>query len=208
MSDARRRSPLHGRREIVVGDTATLREHAFLGKLVLRGDPGALGDGLQDAMGSRGPEESCRSTSAEGRSVLWIGPDERWLVVPAETELDVAKALSDRLGETPHHAVDVTDYYVAIGLSGARARDMLVKLTPLDIHPAVFPVGAVAGTVFGRGQATLWRPAEGSGVLSDYVLFVRASFADYLWCLLAEAGREYGVPPETPIGGETWRLER
>ncbi len=208
MSDARRRSPLSGRREIACGETATLREHAFLGKLVLRGEPGALADGLRDVMGTAGPDAACRASSADGRSVLWIGPDERWLVVPAETEIDVRKALAERLGETRHHVVDVTDYYVAIGLSGARAWEMLAKLTPFDVHPRAFPVGAVAGTVVGRGQATLWRPGEGSGVLSDYVLFVRASMADYLWCLVAEAGREFGVPPETPVSGETWRLER
>jgi sarcosine oxidase subunit gamma len=26
--------------------------------------------------------------------------------------------------------------------------------------------------------------------------------ADYLWCLLADAGREWGVPEQVPIKGE------
>lgn len=208
MSDARRRSPLHGRREIELGETARLREHAFLGKLVLRGEPSALADGLQEVMASRGPDEACRSTSAGGRSVLWIGPDERWLIVPAETELEVARSLRERLAGIRHHVVDVTDYHVAISLSGARAWEMLAKITPLDVHPRAFARGAVAGTVIGRGQGVLWRPAEGSGMLSDYVILIRNSMADYLWCLVAEAGREFGVPTETPIAGEPWRLAR
>lgn len=208
MSDARRRSPLHGRREVALGETARLREHAFLGKLVLRGEPDALAEGLREVLGTRGPDEACRSSSSDGGSVLWIGPDERWLIVTAGSELEVAERLGARLAGTRHHVVDVTDQYVAIGLSGARAWEMLAKITPFDVHPRAFGVGAVAGTVIGRGQGVLWRPDEGSGILSDYAVFIRGSMADYLWCLLAEAGREYGMPTETPVGGEPWRLAR
>ncbi|ESR22831.1 sarcosine oxidase subunit gamma [Lutibaculum baratangense] len=208
MSDARRRSPLHGRSEISSGEAATVREHAFLGKLVLRGAPGDIAPALRELTGTAGPEDACRSASSNGRSVLWIGPDEHWLVVPAETEIELARDLDSRLAGVRHHVVDVTDYHVAIGLSGTKAWEVLAKLTPFDVHPKAFAVGAVAGTVIGRGQGVLWRPAEGSALDSDYIVFIRSSMADYLWCLLAEAGRQFGMTPETPIGGETWRLAR
>jgi hypothetical protein len=33
-------------------------------------------------------------------------------------------------------------------------------------------------------------------------LLIRWSMADYLWCLLADAGREWGMPAEVPVKGE------
>ena len=31
--------------------------------------------------------------------------------------------------------------------------------------------------------------------------------ADYLWCLVADAAREWGVPEEQPVEGETLTIE-
>jgi sarcosine oxidase subunit gamma len=33
-------------------------------------------------------------------------------------------------------------------------------------------------------------------------IFIRWSMADYLWCALADAGREWGVPEQQPAKGE------
>ena len=103
----------------------------------------------------------------------------------------------------------MSSYYTTIELAGPRARDMLMKLTTLDLHPSAFTTGQVAGSLFGRAQATLWQvdadETEGGPV---FRLFVRRSMADYLWCLLAEAGFEWGMPKQAPLSGETWRLER
>jgi hypothetical protein len=34
----------------------------------------------------------------------------------------------------------------------------------------------------------------------DFDLIIRRSHADYLWCLLALAGREFGLPEQKPEG--------
>ncbi|MEM1401267.1 MAG: sarcosine oxidase subunit gamma family protein, partial [Pseudomonadota bacterium] len=81
-------------------------------------------------------------------------------------------------------------------------REMLMKLTTLDLHPSQFAPGAVTGSLFGRATATLHCREDTSG----FVLFVRRSFADYLWCALAEAGREFGLVEQVPKGGETMRV--
>ena len=97
----------------------------------------------------------------------------------------------------------------AIDLAGPKARGMLMKLTTLDMDRSAFTEGEVAGSNFGAAQATLWQTAsdeEKGGPV--FRLFVRRSMADYLWCLLAEAGFEWGMPRQAPLSGETWRLER
>ena len=66
----------------------------------------------------------------------------------------------------------------------------------------------VTGSVFGRANATIWQvlddAAEGGPV---FRLFIRWSMADYLWCLIADAGREWGVPEQSPVKGEKLTID-
>ncbi len=76
-----------------------------------------------------------------------------------------------------------------------------MKLTTLDVHPRAFAEGEVTGTNFGHATAIIWLVTdEKNGPV--FRLVVRWSFADYLWCLLAEAGREWGMPEQVPVSGE------
>ena len=208
MSDMRR-SALHHRAALKAMDNAArMSEVPFLGKLILRGDPGKTGKALSGAFGVSLPT-ACRATRKGDTAVLWTGPDEFWIV----TSDDAHAALADKLGKAlsgiHHQVTDVSSYYTAIDLAGPKAREMLMKLTTLDMDRSAFTEGQVAGSNFGAAQATLWQngadDAEGGPV---FRLFVRRSMADYLWCLLAEAGFEWGMPRQAPLSGETWRLAR
>lgn len=210
MSGAARRSPLAHRQPIeAMEGAAWLAEAPFLGKLVLRVDPAAGDAAVSEAVGVPLPAEACTATRQGGTAILWIGPDEFWVITPPDGQAAVAAGLEQALAGIRRQVVDVSSYYTAIDLSGPRAREMLMKLTTLDLHPRAFGAGQVAGSLFGRTQATLWQvepdEAEGGPL---FRLLVRRSTADYLWCLLAEAGREWGMPRQAPLSGEDWRLER
>ena len=79
-------------------------------------------------------------------------------------------------------------------MAGPRARDLLAKGCPLDLHPGAFAPGRCAQGHVAKAQATLHMTAgdedEGGPVFDLYVL---RSFAEYLWRWLEDAGREYGV---------------
>jgi sarcosine oxidase subunit gamma len=204
-----RRSALHHRAAIkAMEDAARLAEVPFLGKLVLRGDPGKLGKAVTDAVGVSLPG-ACTATRKGDTAILWIGPDEFWIVTPEDAQSELAEKLGSALSGVHHQVADVSSYYTAIDLAGPRSREMLMKLTTLDMDRSAFTEGQVAGSNFGAAQATLWQSgaddADGGPV---FRLFVRRSMADYLWCLLAEAGFEWGMPRQAPLSGETWRLER
>jgi len=210
MSEARRRSPLHHRRPVkAMEGAAAMTEVPFVGKLVLRVDPEAGNKAVMEAVGAPLPKDACTATGSKDNAILWIGPDEFWVVTPPNGEAAVAAALEAGLADLHRQVADVTSYYTTIELSGSRAREMLMKLTTLDLDKSVFAAGQVAGTMFGAAQSYLWQveadEAKGGPV---FRLFVRRSMADYLWCLLAKAGFEWGMPRQTPLGGETWRLER
>jgi sarcosine oxidase subunit gamma len=199
-----RRSPLFHRRPLDgEGGAVRIAERPFLGKFILRADPYSASERLRASLGFGLPLEPLRS-SAEGETAfLWLGPDEWMLVTPPGETMERAGKARDALAGMHHQLVDVSDYYTVIEVAGPQARELLMKLTSLDLHPRSFRAGMVAGSVFGRTNATLWLSAddlvEGGPV---FRLFIRWSMADYLWCLVAEAGREWGVPEETPVKGE------
>ncbi len=206
---SRRRSPLAHRAPIkAMEGAARMAEVPFLGKLVLRGNPAKVGRAVSGVTAVPLPE-ACKATRQGETAVLWIGPDEFWIVTAGDAQKALAEDLETALSGVHHQIADVSSYYTAIELAGPRAREMLMKLTTLDLHRSAFTIGQVAGSMFGRGQATLWQvegeASEGGPV---FRLFVRRSMADYLWCLLAEAGFEWGMPRQQPLTGETWRLER
>ena len=137
-----------------------------------------------------------------------MGPDEWMLVTPPEEAEERSRLAAEALAGTHHQLVDVSDYYTVIELAGAKARELLMKLTTLDVHARAFRAGMVTGSVFGRANATIWQvlddAAEGGPV---FRLFIRWSMADYFWCLIADAGREWGVPEQSPVKGEKLTID-
>lgn len=203
----RRISALAHRTPLQARDGAlSLAERPQVAMLSLRVDVKAANRALRKTKGFALPETPNTSRHSEGVHILWLGPDE-WLFLG---EVDAVHALRDRLTgalvRIHHQLLDVGDQNAAIALSGKRAREVLMKLTTLDLHPREFQPGDVAGSLFGRATATL-HLLETSDPERDpeFLLIVRRSYADYLWCVLARAGREFGLPDQTPKAGEIMR---
>ena len=194
-----RRSPLAHRSPIAAErDALRLAEIPYLSKHILRVDRQAGADAVKAALGLDLPQEPLTSSRSDDGDCLWLGPDE-WLIVGGE---GVAGRIADALGGINCQLADVSDYYTVIEVVGPRARNALTKLTNLDIHPRAFQVGQVAGSLFGHANAWLWLKGESTDDGPTFRLVVRWSMADYLWCLLAECGREWGMPEEQPVAGE------
>ena len=181
-----RRSPLgHRRAAATPGGALRVSETPFTGKLILQGDAAAL----RKATGLPLPEAG-RIAAAGRVEILWRGPEEWFLLCPPGEETALADALRRKLDATSHQLVDVSDQYTAIALSGSAAGDVLSRLTTLDLHEREFPDGSAAGSLFGRIEAVLAR--TGSGLR----LLVRRSVAEYLYDLIIDAGKGYGLAEE------------
>lgn len=193
-----RRSPLgHRRAAAAPGGALRLSETPFAGKLILQGDAAAL----RKATGLPLPEAG-RIGVAGQVEILWRGPEEWFLLCPPGEETALADALQRKLDATSHQIVDVSDQYTTIALSGSAAGDVLSKLTTLDLHERAFPEGRAAGSLFGRIEAVLARASSGLRLL------VRWSVAEYLYDLLLDAGKEYGLAEEAaPPPGEPQRKD-
>jgi len=197
-----RRSPLAGRSAIEARRGAvSLAEMPFLSKHVLRVEANAGAAAVEQATGLTLPVEPLSTSVSDEAALLWMGPDEWMLVGQPDDAGAVAARVAGALSATHHQLVDVSDYYTAVDISGRRARELLMKLTVLDIHPRAFKPGQVTGTIFGHANATLWLVSDIDGE-AVFRVFVRWSHADYLWCALADGGREWGMPEELPVSGE------
>lgn len=189
-----RRPALPAEATVPRGDPRTagvvLAELPHRARLNLRGDPAdrgfmaAVGRALDLVL----PTEPNTTTTADGVTVLWLGPDEWLLTAAPGAEADLAARLGPALDGHDAALVDVTDAATIIRLEGPRARDVLAKGCPLDLHPRVFAEGRAAQSLIGPVDVTLHR--AGADV---YDIHVRRSFADHLWRWLTDAGLEYGV---------------
>ena len=198
-----RRSPL-AHRVAIAGEAGAIRaeERPFLRKYILRADPHEAVELLRSALDLGLPFDALTSSSSGATAFLWMGPDE-WMLVAAPDDAGPIQRAAQALAGTHHQLVDVSDYYTAIDLIGPKARELLMKLTTLDLHPRAFRAGMVTGTIIGRANAMLWQVQDDAAESGPaFRIFIRWSMADYLWCLLADAGREWGMPPQIPNKGE------
>ncbi|WP_367125358.1 sarcosine oxidase subunit gamma [Streptomyces phytohabitans] len=207
-TDARRSPLLHRAEELARAGRpgpygVELREVPFLTQFNVRYRPGggrSAPDGFPLTPGLPGTPNTVRR--GDDRTALWLGPDE-WLVVAppdahAATE-DALRAAAEavRTGAAEGDAggarvayTDVSAHSTALRLGGARARDVLRKVCAIDLHPRAFGADACAQTLLARGaRVLLVADREPDG----FLLFVRASFADYVTDWLLDSMAEYAV---------------
>lgn len=163
-----------------------LREDDPRGMIQLRADLSdpAIADALSGATGADVPEPlgSVRGDVAE---ILWMSPDEVLLLLPLDRVGEMLSRLGDALDGHHHLALDVSDMRAAIRLEGAAVREVLAKLTPVDMGS--LPVRRVRRTRLGQIAAALWLSDERTA----HVLCFR-SVARYAFDVLEISARPGG----------------
>jgi sarcosine oxidase subunit gamma len=165
-----------------------LREAVGLSLINLRGDADkAFAGHVETVLGTALPTTPNTTSRTEGVSLLWLGPDE-WLAVCDDGDSPALCARLEEAMSRVHHAVvDLSDNYAVIELSGHAARWVLLKGWPQDLHPSVFKPGQCSQGVLGHAQIILEQTGD-----EAYRLFVRPSFAAYLWDWLVDASADVG----------------
>ena len=173
------------------GAGVVVREHAFLGHLMLRGsaDDASFVDGVRRALGIELPLAAGQLVldAARGMSLQWMSPDEWLLIVPGGAEFDAERRL--RAALSGHFAViNVSGGQTVLELSGPAAVEVLMKSTGYDVDPAHFAVGKGVGTTFAKTTAVIRRVDT-----ERWQLVIRRSFADYIYRWVLDASEEFGV---------------
>jgi len=169
----------------------TLRERPFLGYINLRGnvaDP-AFADAVRGVTALDLPTDPNTFVENERFTVIWLGPDEWYIVAPAGEEMDVAAQLEEALAGQHFAVNDLASGLTTVRVNGQNARELLQKGCTLDLHPRAFGEGQCAQTLVAKaGVLILFRGDEPS-----FDLVVRRSFADYLFLWIEDAAGEYGL---------------
>ena len=168
----------------------SLCERRFRAKINLRGKPlKKFLDASAKAISLSLPKTPNQTTTAEGITALWLGPDE-WLVTgPPDSEGGIAARLREALKGQHAAITDVTEGRMVIGLAGRNARDILIKGCPLDLHASQFKPGDCAQSALAKTVIILHQTTDAPA----YDIYVERSMADYLWRWLEDAALEYGL---------------
>ncbi|MFO1061921.1 MAG: sarcosine oxidase subunit gamma family protein [Dongiaceae bacterium] len=153
------------------------------------GEPGFV-ERVHGAIGLNLPLLPNTTTSDDGITALWLGPDEWLLVARPGREDEIAGKLRDALAGQLAAVTDVSEARTVIAISGREARTLLAKATGIDLHPRAFRAGLCAQTGAARANVILHQTRDDGPDGPEYELYVAGSFADYLWRWLTAAAQD------------------
>jgi sarcosine oxidase subunit gamma len=179
------RSPLEGF-AFPAGSRFTSSEAPPAARFILRGAE-AVRVACGMAFGVEPPSRLGPAGESEGRTALWLGPDEWLLMADGADTADIGATLESVLEGTAHSLIDVSHRQIGLVASGPAAARVLNAGCPLDLDLEAFQVGFATRTVFDKVEIVLWRRAE-----TTFHVEIWRSFASYLAGSLAEAAR--GAP--------------
>tara|TARA_R110002020_G_scaffold157241_2_gene339806 strand:- start:4128 stop:4667 length:540 start_codon:yes stop_codon:yes gene_type:complete len=119
-----------------------------------KGQAGAVSDTLQSAHGITLP--SIGGATGNGSvQAIWFGQGQYLLTGPAPDGLDGIAAVTDQ-----------TDAWATVRLDGHEAAEVLARLVPVDMRPAMFPDGTSVRTLLGHMTVSITREGEGYRIMA------------------------------------------
>jgi sarcosine oxidase subunit gamma len=176
MSDMR--APVSALGGAVSKGFAEVREIGPLGMISLRAKPDAKGlaSAVKAAVGTGLP--GLRRIVAEGdRACAWMSPDEYLLVLPYASVPAALAAIGKAMAGAHHLAVDVSDARAVFRVEGAKADQVLAKLSPVDF--AKLEPGELRRTRAAQVATAFWKEGDG------YTVVCFRSVGRYVFDLLA-----------------------
>ena len=170
----------------------SMKEKTPVTKINLRGnlENKDFASKIEKILGMVLPKEACNTSNKEKITSLWLGPNE-WLLVsnneePIETNTyELEQVLFDNISKANLGAItNVTDQFTIFKLSGSNIFEILSKGCPFDFNSENFGDNKVVQTILNHVDVTIHRKSE-----NDVDLYVRRSFAGYLWDWLKDSAK-------------------
>ncbi len=163
-----------------------VQEMELQGMLTLRGDLSMvkLAKAVKSAVGVDMPAQ--RSiTMNKGKGAAWMSPDEVLLMMPYENAEATASKLRKALGKTHSLVANVSDARVVFTLTGAGGREVVAKLSPVDMQ--ALKIGEIRRTRLAQVPAAFWVSGDDEITLAAF-----RSVAQYVFDLLGNAAKKGG----------------
>ena len=171
---------------------AGLADVSQIGKIQIEGLQAAA---MLAAVLGAGPEAVGDHARVEAGDLYCLRPDMYFLSVRPGTETSVCAALDNAAAAQPGlvTVTDVSHGLAAIELVGPRVVDVMTRVCGLDFSAAAFPNQAARQASVAKTRQLIAR--QDRGELPCYTLFGARSLAAYVWGVLLDAGRPFGLAP-------------
>lgn len=163
---------------------ARIRQLPPRGMITLRGDlsNATVQNAAVAAAGLEFPNQG-HANSIDDRGLAWMSRDEVLVMCPASGTPAVMAQMTKTLEAQHAMVTDVSDARALFRIEGTRAREVLAKLTPVDLRPSHFPPGRFIRTRLAQVACAFWATGENS-----FDLFAFRSVQDYVWDVLTTVG--------------------
>jgi len=126
------------------------------------------------------------STNKGALTFHWCGPEQYYAVAEGKADGELYRDLKARLDGLASCS-DQSHGRIILRISGPKARTLLAKGTPVDLHPSVFGPGKSAVTQMAHVGVHLAQTAS-----DEFELSVFRGFSENFWEWLTEQAEEFG----------------
>ena len=164
----------------------TMIEKLFLGKIALFGEDDLFFEKISNKLNISLPTSPNTTANNEKITALWLSKKE-WLIVNPSIDTEEVRSLQNHISDIHALALDVSDRWTAINVSGKKAIDVLSKGTTIDLDNSVFGSGACAQTTLWTVNVIIYQIDE----KPTFDIFVDSTMAKFLWQWLEHSSKEY-----------------
>ena len=165
----------------------SMNEKKFIGKIALFGKEDLFFEKISNKFDITLPTLPNTTTTNDKITALWLSQKEWLLVVNSSTNNEEIELLQNELKNTHALAIDVSDRWTTINISGNKVPDVLSKGTFIDLDNSVFGVGTCAQTTLWTVNVIIYKIDS----KPSFDLFVDSTMATFLWDWLEHSSKEY-----------------
>ena len=165
----------------------SMNEKLFFGKIALFGKEDLFFEKISNKFNITLPKLPNTTTKNDKITALWLSPKEWLLVVNPSIDVTEIKSLQKDINDVDELAIDVSDRWIAINLTGNKTIDILSKGTSIDLDNSFFYAGSCAQTTLWTVNVIIYKIDS----KPSFDLFVDSTMATFLWQWLEHSSREY-----------------
>ena len=165
----------------------SMNEKLFFGKIALFGKEDLFFEKISNKFNIILPTIANITSTNDKITALWLSQKEWLIALHSSTNNEDIELLQNELNNTDALAIDVSDRWTTINISGNKVPDVLSKGTFIDLDNSVFRVGNCAQTTLWTVNVIIYKIDS----TPSFDLFVDSTMATFLWDWLEHSSKEY-----------------
>ena len=165
----------------------SMNEKKFIGKIALFGKEDLFFEKISNKFDITLPTLPNTTTTNDKITALWLSQKEWLLVVNSSINNEEIELLQNELNNIHALAIDVSDRWTTINISGNKVPDVLSKGIFIDLDNSVFGLGTCAQTTLWTVNVIIYKIDS----KPSFDLFVDSTMATFLWEWLEHSSKEY-----------------